>query len=74
MGDSMGEMKDITTIPLDELLDDWDESMSDARWCAYALSCDIETFERKSVAERLQANMRIVDAIDQELARRQAVR
>ncbi len=67
-------MADITEIPIEELEQDKAEAFADARWCGVALSYDIRTYNGGDVAKRLQSNLRVIDAIDAEIARRQAVR
>lgn len=66
-------MAEITEIPVEELNADRAEAFADASWCGLALAHDIRTYNGGDVAERLQGNLRVIDAIDAEITRRQAV-
>lgn len=64
-------MRDITTIPGDELLRDRQESERDIPICEDALSIGVTTHkDGSSVQERIDVNKRIIVKIDAELLRR----
>lgn len=60
-------------FPTAELVADREASLKDIRICQMALALGITTYGAgQRVQERLDANQRIVDAIEAELARRTA--
>jgi len=68
-------MSDIAAIPLDELFSDRSESVRDVKYCEYALLQGVTRYggpnhDADSVQDRLDGNLRIIAAIDTELARR----
>ena len=64
-------MRDIMTMPIDELKTDLDETMNDIGWCVMAEVQGIETYSNgKSVSFRLNANKKIAAVILKELERR----
>jgi len=66
-------MKDITTISMDELLKDKEESERDIPICETALAVGIATHkDGTSVQERIDVNKLIIIKIDAELNRRKS--
>lgn len=64
-------MTNITTIPIEELYTDRQDSVRDIHLCTAAVMVGIETYGDKcSVQERLNTSKAIVARIDEELARR----
>lgn len=67
-------MTDITQIPKVELVQDLAETMGDIALCRRALALGVDRYNGKDTQERLDANIQIRDAIQVELARREAVK
>lgn len=63
-------MKDITTIDIEELQKDKEESLQDIIICENAIQLNIKEYSGGSVQERLDVNKRIVEKINKELLRR----
>lgn len=63
-------MTDITTLPIDELLDDLIESAKDIAFCTIAERHGITTYSGGEVVRRRKANEQIVTTIRAELTRR----
>ena len=63
-------MTDITTIPIDVLEKDLQESYNDIAVCEVALSKGVKVYSGGSVYARKINNMRFVDVITKELKRR----
>jgi len=59
----------IKEIPLQELLKDKDESLEDIAICAKAIRLNVK-YSGGSIQDRLDTNKRIVEKINNELARR----
>ena len=59
----------IKEIPLQELLKDKDESLEDIKICAKAIRLNVK-YSGGSIQDRLDTNKRIVEKINNELARR----
>jgi hypothetical protein len=64
-------MTDITTIPMEELLEDRAASAIDIAVCKRALALGVLEYGKGgSVQERLEGNRMIIEVIDAEIARR----
>ena len=63
-------MMDITKIPIQKLLKDKKESITDIAICKQAISVGVTRYSGGSVRERLESNEFFVIKIDRELARR----
>jgi hypothetical protein len=63
-------MKDITTIPIEILERDLQDSKKDILVCEIALVAGISEYSGGSVKERLEANKHFVEVITKELTRR----
>lgn len=63
-------MKDIKTIPIDELIKDRVESIADSEICRIAIRQGILNYSGGSVQDRLEVNEMIVIKINSELKRR----
>ncbi len=68
-------MSNLSCIPLAELLTDRAETVTDIKLCEFAIRHGIESYggkghDEKSVQERLDANRRILSAINDELKER----
>lgn len=63
-------MVDITTIPIEELEKDLQDSRNDISVCEVALAQGIENYSGGSVTSRLNDNKRFVEIITTELNRR----
>jgi hypothetical protein len=63
---------DIKSIPTNELIEDMAASESDIRLCEYAILQGVKEYTNGSVEYRLEANKKIVAAIEAELERRKA--
>lgn len=64
-------MTDITTIPEEELRNDWEYCRNDNALCRMALRLDIVKYSSENVEERIRTNVKIIIAIEAELARRE---
>lgn len=63
--------EDITTLPISELLDDRQASLTDIKYCELALLHGVKTYGKDaSVQHRLDVNRKVVKMIDDELTRR----
>lgn len=61
----------ITSVPLDELLSDWDDTVKDVALCFLALGEGVVTYgQNESVHHRLVTNLKIGIQINTELLRR----
>ena len=63
-------MSDISAIPLDELLEDRAASVSDCSLCQFFVATWPDHVKAAEYQERGEANQRIIETIDAELARR----
>ena len=65
-------MTDLNAMPKKELQKDLEESREDVANCMSALAVGVTLYSGGSVQERLDVNVRIIEIITTELARRKA--
>ena len=63
-------MTDISTIPMETLEKDLQDSRNDIATCEVALSIGVTSYSGGSVTERLEANKGFVKVISEEIERR----